>query len=73
MLNSGEHNRLLADGQTYLWDYVSEQPLSGIREIEIPRRGKRSSRKVKLEIRFAKVKLKAPKQKKHLKELPANT
>lgn len=73
VLIRAEHNRLLADGQTYLWDYVSEQPLSGIREIEIPRRGKRSSRKAKLEIRFAKVKLKAPKQKKHLKELPANT
>ena len=69
LLVRAEKNRLLADGQTHLWDYLSNQPLSGIRELEIPRRGKRAGREAKLEIRFTKVRLKAPKQKKGLKEL----
>jgi len=56
----------LADGQGHLWEYVSEQPVSGIWEIHIPKRANRPARDAKLEIRFANVTLKLPKTKKHL-------
>ncbi|OEU64970.1 MAG: hypothetical protein BBJ57_08385 [Desulfobacterales bacterium PC51MH44] len=69
LLVRAEHNRLLADGQGHLWDYVSGQPLCGIQEIHIPRKGKRKAREAKLEIRFTKVKLKPPPRKKALGEL----
>lgn len=69
LLVRAEHNRLLADGQGHLWDYVSGQPLCGIQEIHVPRKGKRKAREAKLEIRFAQVKLKPPPRKKALGEL----
>jgi hypothetical protein len=69
LLVRAEHDRLLADGQTHLWDYVKTQPVSGIREIHISRKKKQPARDAKLEIRFAKVTLKPPKGKKHLGEL----
>jgi len=69
LLVRAEHNRLLADGQGHLWDYVSGQPLCGIQEIHVPRKGKRKARQAKLEIRFAQVKLKPPPRKKALGEL----
>jgi hypothetical protein len=69
LLIRGEHNRMLADGQGHLWNYISEQPLSGIREILVPRKRKRKAREAKLEIRYAQVKLKPPQGKKALGEL----
>ena len=69
LLVRAEHDRLLADGQGHLWEYVSSQPVSGIREIHIPKRGKRPGRDAKLEIRFAKVTLKPPRRRGHLPPL----
>lgn len=66
LLVRAEQDRLLADGQGHLWEYVSEQPVSGIREIHIPKRANRPARNAKLELRFAKVTLKLPKTKRHL-------
>jgi len=66
LLVRAEQDRLLADGQGHLWEYVSTQPVSGIQELHIPKRAKRPAREAKLEIRFAKVTLKLPKTKKHL-------
>ena len=66
LLIRAEQDRLLADGQGHLWEYVSKQPVRGIREIHIPKRANRPARDAKLEIRFAKVTLKLPKTKKHL-------
>jgi hypothetical protein len=60
LLVRGEHNRLLADGQGHLWDYISEQPLKGIQEIHVPRKGQRKERQAKLVIRYAQVILKPP-------------
>ena len=69
LLIRAEHDRLLSDDQRHLWEFVKSQPLRGIRELHIPRRGKRAGRNAKLEIRFCKVTLKAPNRKQHLKEL----
>jgi hypothetical protein len=69
LLVRAERDRLLADGQGHLWDYVKAQPLAGLQEVQIPRRGKRPARVAQLEIRFAEVKLKAPKRKPELGEV----
>jgi hypothetical protein len=69
LLVRANHNRILADKQTLLWDYVSSQPVSGITQIHIPRRKNKPARNAKLQIRFAKVSLKPPDNKKNLREL----
>jgi len=69
LLVRAEHDRLLSDGQTHLREYVKSQPLSGRQKLHIHRRGSRASREAKLEIRYAKVTLKPPKRKPHLKQL----
>jgi len=60
LLVRAEQDRLLADGQGHLWAAVEQQPLAGIREILVPRRGKNPARQARLEIRFAAVVLKSP-------------
>jgi len=72
LLVRAEHNRLLADGQGHLWDFVSALPLSGIQTIKIPRKVKCPAREAQLEIRFSKVNLKPPERKKGLKEISIN-
>jgi hypothetical protein len=69
LLVRAERDRLLSDGQTHLWDHVADQPVSGVREIQIPKRGKMSARDAKLEVRFANVTLKPPKRKQDLNTL----
>jgi len=69
LLVRAEHDRVLADGQGHLWDHVKAQPLAGFQEVQVPRRGKRPARVAQLEIRFAQVQLKPPKNKKALGEL----
>jgi hypothetical protein len=69
LLVRAERDRLLADDQGHLWEYVAGRPVSGIQEIKIPRRGKQQAREARLEVRFAKVHLKAPKAKRHLPQL----
>ena len=69
LLVRAEHDRVLADGQGHLWDHVKGQPLAGLQEVQVPRRGNRPTRVAQLEIRFAAVKLKPPKNKKALGEL----
>jgi hypothetical protein len=68
LVRSG-HNRLLSDGQGHLWDYVSQQPLRGIKEIQVPRKQKMKKREASLEIRYARVVLKPPQGKESLGEL----
>ncbi|MBC8481917.1 MAG: IS4 family transposase [Planctomycetes bacterium] len=66
LLVRAEHNRLLADGQTHLWDYVSSTELAGVRKLQLPKTKERQAREAKLEIRFAKVTLNPPGGKRHL-------
>lgn len=65
LLVRAEQDRLLADGQGHLWAAVEQQPVAGIQEILVPRRGKNPARQARLEIRFAEVVLKPPKGKSH--------
>jgi hypothetical protein len=60
LLVRSEHNRLLNDGQGHLWDKITRQPLSGIQEIRVPRKGNQKARDTELEIRHAKLTLKPP-------------
>ena len=60
LLVRSEHNRLLADGQGHLWDKIASQPLSGIQEIRVPRKGNQKARDTQLEVRFTEVNLKPP-------------
>lgn len=69
LLVRARHNRLLAEKQGHLWENVRIQSVSGIQEIHVPRQGHRKSRIAQLEIRFAKVTLKPPENKKGLKPL----
>jgi hypothetical protein len=69
LLVRAEQDRLLADGQGHLWSFLAQQPLVGIQDIRIPRRGARQARDARLEIRFAKVQLNPPQAKPHLKRL----
>jgi hypothetical protein len=64
-----EQDRLLAEGQGHLWSLVEAQPLAGREDIRLPRRGGRPAREARLELRFAKVSLKSPQGKPHLKRL----
>jgi len=69
LLVRAEHNRLLADGQERLYEYISSQELAGMQVVQVPRKKKHMSREAKLEIRFAEVKLNPPRVKKELGEL----
>jgi hypothetical protein len=69
LLIRAEHNRPLANGQGYVWEHVRAQQLSGIQEVQIPRKGTQGSRVARLQIRFATVMLKPPQNKPNLEEL----
>lgn len=62
-------NRLLAHAQGHLWQQLARQPISGIHEVRVPRKGKTPSRIARLEVRFAQVTLKPPTRKPNLAEL----
>ncbi len=63
LLVRAEQDRLLEDGQGHLWARVESQPLAGIQEIHVPRRGPFPARVARLEVRFAEVTLNPPKSK----------
>jgi hypothetical protein len=63
LLVRAEQDRLLADRQEHLWTAVLHQPVAGIQQIQVPRRGSFSARVASLEVRFAEVTLKPPKTK----------
>jgi hypothetical protein len=63
LLVRAQQDRLLEDGQGHLWPTVASQTLAGIQEIHVPRRGPVAARVARLEVRFAEVTLKPPKDK----------
>lgn len=69
LLVRAEHNRLLADGQGHVWDYVAGLPTSGIQEVQVPRKGRQKARVARLEVRFSQVTLNPPPGKGHLGQL----
>jgi len=52
-------NRIVDEHQ-YLWDRMAHEPVAGIMEVNVPRKGSRPARIAKLEVRFATVLLKPP-------------
>lgn len=69
LLIRAEQDRLLAEGQGHLWEKMAEQEVSGIQEIHVPRQKNRLARVARLEVRFARVTLKSPKNEKRRREL----
>ena len=69
LLVRGEHNRLLADGQGRLYEYISSKEMAGVQTVHVPRKKKQPAREAKLGVRFAEVKLQPPHRKKGLGEL----
>jgi len=62
-------DRCLAEGQEHLWSTMARQPACGVQEVRVPRRGRRAARTARLDVRFARVALKPPRDKAHLEEL----
>ena len=60
LLIRASHNRLLADEQGKLLEYVDGQAVSGKQVVTVPRKGNQRAREAMLEIRYAEVRLKAP-------------
>jgi len=69
LLIRAQQDRLLAEGQGHLWEKMAEQEVSGIQEIHIPRQRNRPARVARLEVRFAQVTLRSPKNEKGCREL----
>ena len=69
LLVRASHDRLLGEGQGHLWARVAQQEVSGIQELNVPRKGSRPARVSRLEIRFALVSLKPPARKAKLPDL----
>jgi len=69
LLIRAEQDRLLAEGQGHLWEKMAEQEVSGIQEIHVPRQKNRPARVARLEVGFAQVTLRSPKNEKRRREL----
>lgn len=69
LLVRAAHNRRLAQEQGRLWEKVAGERVSGVQEVQLPRRGKVPARVAKLEVRFAEVTLKPSRWKRKLPPL----
>ena len=69
VLVRAERDRVLADGQGHLWEYLPGLDVAGMMEISIPRQRNRPSRVARLEVRFAEVHIKPPNRHKNLPSL----
>jgi hypothetical protein len=69
LLVRAERDRLLAEGHEHVWARVAAQPLGGVQELAIPRRGPQPARVARLELRYAQVRLQPPKRKRQLPEV----
>jgi hypothetical protein len=57
-----EQDRRVKDTDTGLWPYMQRQAVAGKRELDLPRTKGRAARHCVLEVRFARVELRAPKR-----------
>ncbi len=69
LLVRAEHNRLLADGQGHLYEYLQTKEVAGVQTVRVPRKGNQPAREAKLEIRCEEVTLRPPQGKEQLGEL----
>jgi hypothetical protein len=56
-----ERTRNRTVGEMNLWEKMLKEPVGAIRIVRVPKKGSRPARDAKLEVRYARVKLKAPK------------
>ncbi len=66
ILVRAHHNRRLDDKTGQIWEHMDRRPVAGIKEVQIPARAGRSRRKARLEIRFDRVTLQPPPEKKDM-------
>ena len=69
LLVRAEQDRRLQDSEANLWRYMQSQAVAGQRELDLPRTKGRAARHCVLEVRFAPVKLRAPKRNPSLQPL----
>jgi hypothetical protein len=69
LLVRAKSNRVIAEEQRKLWDYLSHQDVSGIQYVRVPRKKGVPSREACLKIHFAHVKLNPPHNKRKFKPL----
>lgn len=62
LLIRAEQDRRLQDSDANLWRYMESQAVAGKRELDLPRTKGRAARHCVLEVRFARVELRAPKR-----------
>jgi hypothetical protein len=60
LLIRAEQNRRVQAEHGYLWEHLAGQPVSGIKEVRLPRRANRAARVAQLEVRFGAVELRGP-------------
>ncbi|MGO8926285.1 MAG: IS4 family transposase [Limisphaerales bacterium] len=60
LLIRAEQNRRVEEEHRYLWEQMAAQPLRGLQEVRLPRRGNRAGRVAQLEVRFGAMKLRCP-------------
>ena len=56
------HDRKLADEELCLWPTMLARPVDAVQVLNVPRQASRAQRQAQLDIRFAQVQIKAPKQ-----------
>jgi hypothetical protein len=69
LLVRAEQDRRLQDSDANLWRYMQSQAVAGKRELDLPRTKGRAARHCVLEVRFARVELRAPKRNPSLQPL----
>jgi uncharacterized protein DUF4338/transposase-like protein/transposase Tn5 family protein len=69
LLIRAEQDRLLSEGQAHLWEHLEKQAVGGSQWVQVPRRGPRPARQAQLQLRWARVTLKAPQDQRRLKPL----
>jgi hypothetical protein len=62
LLIRARHNRATVPTLAPLREHLAAQPVAGIQELSVPRQGQRAARQARLAIRYAPVRLKAPKR-----------
>jgi len=71
LLIRAEQNRRLQDSDVNLWRYMQSQAVAGTRQFAVRQRKNRAARRCVLEVRFAPVKLRAPKRRSSLASVGA--
>jgi len=69
LLIRAQRDRLRTEGQEHLWPWMAQQPVTGLQEVQVPRRHTQPARVARMAVRFARVTLRAPHGKKELGEL----